>query len=184
MGAREPLPVLQSDRVLLRDFIDSDFVATHEYESDSKVVRYQSHGVRTAEESLAYIKKVREESSHEPRRLFDLAIVFKENEEVVGRCGLYVSNPELREATLWYVLNRHYWGRGLVPEAARVLLGFGFRSLGIHRVFVDCDPRNVASVRVAQKLGMRQEAHFHENAWIKGEWTDSVVYAILDREWV
>jgi ribosomal-protein-alanine N-acetyltransferase len=184
MTSRLELPVLETERLLLRDFVESDFVSTHEYESDPKVVRYQSHGVRTADESLAYIKRVLDESKHEPRRLYDLAIVLKENEDLVGRCGLFVANPDVREAALWYVLNPRYWGRGLVVEAARVLLGFGFRSLGVHRVFVDSDPRNVASIRVAQKLGMRQEAHFRENAWIKGEWTDSVIFAILDREWV
>ena len=119
-----------------------------------------------------------------PRRLFDLAIVLREQQDVVGRCGLYVTNAEMREASLWYVLNRRHWGRGLVPEAARLLVGFGFRTLGLHRIIVDCDPRNTASVRVAQKLGLRQEAHFRENAWIKGEWTDSIIFAILDREWV
>ena len=176
------LPELGTARLLLRDFVEADFVSTHEYESDQQVVRYQTHGVRTAEESLAYIQRVRAESQHEPRRLFDLAIVLRAEQELVGRCGLYVSNPEMREASLWYVLNRRYWGRGLVPEAARVLLAFGFRTLGLHRVYVDSDPRNVASMRVAEKLGMRKEAHFRENAWIKGEWTDSVIFALLDRE--
>jgi aminoglycoside 6'-N-acetyltransferase len=44
-------------------------------------------------------------------------------------------------------------------------------------------PENTASIRVAEKLGMRREAHFVENAWVKGRWTDSVIFALLDREW-
>jgi RimJ/RimL family protein N-acetyltransferase len=63
------------------------------------------------------------------------------------------------------------------------MLDFGFGTLGLHRVWGDCDPRNEASVRVQRKLGMRQEAHFRENALIKGEWVDSLIHAILDREW-
>jgi RimJ/RimL family protein N-acetyltransferase len=50
-------------------------------------------------------------------------------------------------------------------------------------MWADCDPRNPASVRVMEKLGMRQEAYFRENAFIKGEWCDSLIYALLDREW-
>ena len=183
MASPVVLPELGTERLLLRDFVEADFVSTHEYESDQQVVRYQTHGVRTAEESLAYIKRVLAESTNAPRRLFDLAIVLRASNELVGRCGLYVTNPEMREASLWYVLNRRHWGKGLVPEAARVLLSFGFGSLGLHRVYVDSDPRNAASIRVAEKLGMRKEAHFRENAWIKGEWTDSVILAILDREY-
>jgi len=45
------------------------------------------------------------------------------------------------------------------------------------------EPRNVASGRVLEKLGMRKEAHFVENEWVKGEWQSDVVHAILDREW-
>ena len=43
--------------------------------------------------------------------------------------------------------------------------------------------RNAASARVLERLGMRREAHFVENEWLKGEWTDELVYAMLDREW-
>ncbi|MFT3768575.1 MAG: GNAT family protein [Minicystis sp.] len=53
----------------------------------------------------------------------------------------------------------------------------------MHRVYADIDPRNGASLRVAEKLGMRREAHLRENLWLKDEWVDSVLYAVLDREW-
>ena len=75
------------------------------------------------------------------------------------------------------------WGRGYTTEAARAMIDFGFRELGLHRIWADCDPRNVASWRVLEKLGLRREAHLRQNARIKGEWVDSLLYAILDREW-
>jgi RimJ/RimL family protein N-acetyltransferase len=71
-----------------------------------------------------------------------------------------------------------------VPEAARLVVDFAFRELKMHRVFVDIDPRNTASVRIAEKLGMRREAWLVENVWSKGEWCDSVIYALLEREWL
>ena len=74
------------------------------------------------------------------------------------------------------------WGQGYVTEAAQALLTFAFEQLSLHRIFVDIDPRNTASLRVAEKLGMRREAHFVENAWVKGEWTDAIIMAILARE--
>jgi aminoglycoside 6'-N-acetyltransferase len=63
------------------------------------------------------------------------------------------------------------------------VLAFGFEELRLHRVFVDIDPRNSASLRVAEKLGLRREGHFVETTWTKGEWTDTVVFALLDREY-
>ena len=55
--------------------------------------------------------------------------------------------------------------------------------MGLHRVIGRLEPRNVASARVLEKLGLRREAHLVENEWIKGEWQSELVYAILDREW-
>ena len=175
---------LVTERLVLRELEESDAEAAHEYERDEDVVRYQTDGVRTLDESRAYIARVRAETALQaPRLLFDLAITLRRNEQYVGRVGLNVTSLSLREATLWYVLNPRFHGQGLVPEAARALVDHGFRELDLHRLYVDCDPRNTASIRVAEKLGLRREAHFVENALIKGEWCDSVIYAMLDREW-
>jgi [ribosomal protein S5]-alanine N-acetyltransferase len=172
-----------TERLLLRELVEADAASTNIHERDPDVVRYQTSDVRTLDESLAYIRRVQVESAQTPRHLFDLAVVLRSSSELVGRCGLKVVDSAARQAALWYVLDRAQWGHGYIPEAARALLEFGFQSLRVHRAFVDCDPRNVASSRVAEKLGMRREAHFRENAFVKGEWTDSWIYALLDREW-
>jgi RimJ/RimL family protein N-acetyltransferase len=53
----------------------------------------------------------------------------------------------------------------------------------MHRVIGRAEARNAASARVLEKLGMRLEAHFVENEWVKGEWQSELVYAVLEREW-
>ena len=174
---------LDTERLRLRELEDADHLATNLYERDPEVVRWQSHEVRSLDESLAYIRRVRATRDETPRRVFDLAIVRRDGGELIGRAGFAVQDLAQREAMLWYILRRDQWGRGYVPEAARALLGFAFDELGLHRVYVDCDARNRPSARVAEKLGMRKEAHLVENAWVKGEWTDSLIYALLDREW-
>jgi RimJ/RimL family protein N-acetyltransferase len=168
-------------RLRLREQTEADHLAANEYESDAEVVRYQSHPVRTPAESLAYIRRVIAEQAETPRRLYDLAIEL--DGRMVGRVGLSIARSDDGEAALWYVLRRDLWGRGFAVEAARALLDFGFRELALHRVFVDTDPRNAGSIRVAEKLGMRREAHFVENARYQGEWCDSLIFAILEREW-
>lgn len=172
-----------TERLYLREFEESDADACNVYEREPQVVQYQSHAPRSLAESLAYIRLSMGTAREEPRRIFDLAVILREEERLIGRCGLKVTNPDEREGALWYILNPAYWGRGIIPEAAQALLAYGFGELKLHRVFVDCEPDNIASARVAEKLGMRREAHFVENAWVKGRWTDSVIYAILDREW-
>ena len=68
-------------------------------------------------------------------------------------------------------------------EGGRAVLSIAFEELGLHRVIGRLEPRNIASARVLEKLGMRREAHFVENEYLKGEWQSEAVYAILDREW-
>jgi RimJ/RimL family protein N-acetyltransferase len=173
---------LCTERLVLREFIEADAEVTNAYERDPEVVRYTSHGPRSVDESLAYIRSTLAESREEPRRVFDLAVVRREDARLIGRCGFKITSVQQREAMLWYIFDRAAWGRGYAREGATALLALGFEELGLHRFFVDIDPRNTPSLRVAEKLGMRREAHFVENAWVKGEWTDSVVLGLLDRE--
>ncbi|ATB31695.1 GNAT family N-acetyltransferase [Melittangium boletus] len=174
---------LVTPRLLLREFEEEDWRATHLYESDPEVVRYQSHGVRTPEESRDYILQVAELSRRLPRRVYDLAVVSRAENWLIGRCGMRYTDVPTREGTLWYILERASWGQGYITEAAQALMDFSFGTLGMHRMFADCDPRNPGSYRVMEKLGMRREAHFRENVFLKGEWCDSYVYAQLDHEW-
>lgn len=76
-----------------------------------------------------------------------------------------------------------YQRQGYGVEAVKGLLGHLFCSLQKHRVFASVDPRNLASIALLWRVGMRQEAHFHQSLWIKGEWVDDVMFGILSSEW-
>lgn len=174
---------LQTTRLVLREFTPGDWQAFHAIESRPDVARYQSFAPRTIAESQTYVLEASQSALEQPRLTFDLAVVLTAEDRLIGRCGLSITDPDLREAVLWYTLHPDEWGRGYTTEAARAMVSFGFRELGLHRIWADCDPANIASWRVLDKLGMRREGHLHENAWIKGDWVDSFIYAILDREW-
>jgi RimJ/RimL family protein N-acetyltransferase len=175
--------LLTTERLILREFNEDDWQDLHAIESDPEVARYQSFEPRTPAEAMAYVKQTMATARKEPRRTYDLAVVERASGSLVGRCGLSVTNADLRDADVWYTLHRSFWGRGYMPEALRCLVDFGFKKLRLHRIWADCDPFNRASYRVLEKIGMRREAHLRENAWVKGAWVDSLIYAILDREW-
>jgi RimJ/RimL family protein N-acetyltransferase len=174
---------LKTERLVPREFEPGDSDALYAIESRPEVARYQSFEPRTRDESRAYVLEASHAAAEEPRLTYDLAMVLETEARLIGRCGLGITNLDLREAVLWYTLHPDAWGRGYTTEAARATVDFGFRTLGLHRIWADCDPENVASWRVLEKLGMRREGHLRENAWIKGEWVDSLIYAMLDREW-
>ena len=104
--------------------------------------------------------------------------------ELVGRVNLIgVRRTHFQMADLGYRMAESACGKGYASEAVRLVLEKAFGELGLHRVIADVDPRNLPSLQVAERLGMRKEAHFVENYWCKGEWTDSLIYALLEREW-
>ena len=174
---------LHTLRLLLREFAESDATEANLYESDPAVIRYASHGVRSLADSLEHIRAVLTDARAETRQIYDFAMVTRDNGRLIGRCGMKLTDAQNCEAMLWYVLARSAWGHGYAVEAARVVVAYGFEELRLHRIFVEIDPRNVASLRVAEKVGLRREAHFLENSWLKGEWTDTVVFGLLDREY-
>ena len=174
---------LETERLVVREFVPADWQRLYAIESDPEAVRYQSFGPRTPEECRAYVRRCMDDAREQPRSTYDLAVVLRAEDLVIGRVGLQYTGDEPGETMLWYMLDRARWGNGYIPEAARALLDFGFSQLAMHRVWADTDPENAASIRVLEKLGFRREAHLVENAWLHGRWADSLIYAILDREW-
>ena len=103
--------------------------------------------------------------------------------ELVGDVSLWLSSAEHRSAELGWLLHPAHGGRGFATEAAHGVLHLAFDALAVHRVVARVDARNAASLALCERLGMRREAVLLENEWFKGEWTDEVDYALLQRDW-
>ena len=173
---------LVTERLLLRDLRRDDSDRMFAIEGDAEAVRYQSYEPRTLENCRAYIEH--DIADREPERWrYDLGVTLRSDERLVGRIGLDIKPPERAIGELWFILDRSLWGRGLMPEAAARLTGFGFEDLALRRIFLDCDPRNGGAIRLAEKLGMQREGQLRECVHIKGEWCDSLYYGILRSEW-
>ncbi len=174
---------LRTRRLLLRDFKEDDWEAVHVYASDPEVVKFMPWGPNTEDQTKEFIKKAIKFQEERPRQHFELAAVLKDDGALVGGCGLNVLSATDRTGYIGYCYNRLYWSAGLATEAAEALVLHGFEQLGLHRIWATCDPQNLASARVLEKVGMTREAQLRENVWVRGKWRDSLVYAILDREW-
>jgi ribosomal-protein-alanine N-acetyltransferase len=94
-----------------------------------------------------------------------------------------VSRGSFQSATVGYWIDEELAGRGLIPEALVVLLGMCFERLRLHRVEVNVIPRNTASRRVVEKLGLRCEGLAERYLCIAGVWEDHVRYAITAEDW-
>lgn len=106
-----------------------------------------------------------------------------ETGRVVGDVNLWFQSAEHRSGEIGWMLDPAHSGRGYATEAAHAVLHLAFDQLGLHRVVARVDARNDASLRLADRLGMRREAYLVENEWFKGEWSDEVDFALLEGEW-
>jgi RimJ/RimL family protein N-acetyltransferase len=111
-----------------------------------------------------------------------LAAAERETDRFVGEVVLRLTSEVSRQGEVGWSVHPGAQGRGYATEAAREMLRLGFEELGLHRIVAECDPRNEASIKVMEKLGMRREAHHLEAMFLKGEWVGSIVYAILASE--
>jgi ribosomal-protein-alanine N-acetyltransferase len=180
---KQLMKAIETKHLLLRDLVASDLCAIHEYASDPDVVRFVRWGPNTEDETKGFIESSVSAQNEKPRRDFDLAITLKSTGKLIVGCGIHVSNSENREGWIGYCLNRNFWGKGYATETAQELVKFGFEKLNLHRIFVNCDPENLASARVLEKSGMKKEGHLREHRWSKGKWRDSSLYAILEQDW-
>jgi RimJ/RimL family protein N-acetyltransferase len=183
MGEVTPI-VLSTPRLILRDFEDDDLLAVHAFRSDADVARYMDFEPETEGQACAWLRETIFHNRKRPREAYNFALVQRVDGLPVGWIG--TGRPACRhhwDLDFGYALNRDYWGQGYMTEALGALLRFGFEALGARRMCAECDPHNVASARGMEKAGMRREAHFRAVNWAKGEWRDSLLYAILKHEW-
>ena len=93
------------------------------------------------------------------------ATIHKETGKFIGRCGLLPWEIDGQsEVEIAYTIAEEYWGQGLGTEAARAILLYGFERLNLSRLICLIDPENIASLRVAQKIGMAYEREGHDEA--------------------
>jgi [ribosomal protein S5]-alanine N-acetyltransferase len=175
---------LETERLLLREVRAEDESDVHEYASDPEVVRQMIWGPNTPEATREFLASALATQAQWPRPNVGLAIEPKSERRLIGSIELRISDEANRTADFGYVLNRNYWGRGYMTEAAHAILDVAFRQLNLHRVWATCNAKNRPSYRVLEKLGMRREGLFLKHAMEKGEWRDTYLYAILAEEWL
>jgi RimJ/RimL family protein N-acetyltransferase len=175
---------IRTERLLLRLYTEDDLDAVHDVQSRPDVTRYLYWGPRDREEARESLrKKIASSGLREEGDDLTLAVVLPETGTLIGDVLLIWHSREHRQGEIGYIFHPGHAGRGYATEAAEVMLRLGFEGLGLHRVTGRIDARNTASARVLERLGMRREAHLVQNEIVKGEWTDEVVYAILEDEW-
>ncbi len=175
---------LETERLRLREFRQTDLDDIHAYGSDPKVSRFMDWGPNTPEVSQEFLGRQLASQATWPRPDVSLAVQLRSTDEVVGSIRLWLVDAPNRTGELGYSLSRTVWRQGIATEAARAMLQAGFSVLNLHRVIATCDVRNRGSWGVMRKLGMRREGRMRQDRQIKGAWRDTYLYAIRADEYL
>ena len=174
---------LHTARLTLRRWEAPDREVFAEMYGDAGVNRWlYSEPATGAALDAAWARRRREPVVTEAGTGLQWAVTRSDTGEVVGEVLLVLTSVEHRGGEVGYVLRPGREGHGYATEAAARVITLGFAA-GLHRIVARADARNTASVAVMERLGLRREAWLRENEFVKGEWTDEVVHAVLASEW-
>lgn len=179
-----PTYPIRTPRLFLRPFTLDDLTPFHAFYSHPDTVRYlQQEPQKRTDSQRLLRKKAEHRELTEPGHTLSTAIELVDTGQLIGEASLTWTSAEHDVGEVSIVLHPSHHGRGYGAEALTELLRLGFDKMKLHRMFGRCDARNIASASLMEGLGMRHEAHLREKKHIKGEWTEQLVYAMLDSEW-
>ena len=168
--------VIETERLILRRYVQTDLQDLYEYLSDEEVVKYEPYKPMNME-------KAKEELEWRCSSEEMIAVELKENKKLIG--NVYLGKRDFDSLEIGYVFNRKYWGHGYAKESCNALIAEAF-SKGIHRIFAECDSNNPNSWKLLEALGFVREAHLKQNVYFWRDennnpiWKDTYIYAILN----
>jgi RimJ/RimL family protein N-acetyltransferase len=151
------MQILETDRLILRHLERDDLEGLYALYRDPEIRRYFPEGTLSRDETREELEWFLDGHPEHPE-LGLWATIHKESGEFIGRCGLLPWTIDERpEVEVAYLLAREFWGQGLATEAARAIVGHAFERLEVTRLVCLIDPANLASIRVAERIGMTFE---------------------------
>ncbi len=173
------MKLLKTERLAIRPYKAEDMEDVFEIYKEKETCKYLLHDEWTVENRQEQFNKKLENHSLTPDAAVNLAVVFRER--VIGDLSVWYI-PMKDTVEIGYSFSAASSGRGYATEAIRSLISNLFSEHKVHRIQATLDARNISSQNLCERVGMRKEAHFMQDYWNKGEWTDSLVYGILHPE--
>lgn len=171
--------MITTERTVLRNFNKDDLKDLNEYcsqEGVGEMAGWKHHESMFESKSiLKMFMKSREQ----------YAIVYKENNKVIGHIGIHKDSEEGRADTkeLGYVLNKNYWGKGIMTEVVQAVLEYLFKGNVVDNVYACCFTNNTGSKRVIEKCGFKFECNDKYVSRTLNTTFDSYDYIITREMW-
>jgi RimJ/RimL family protein N-acetyltransferase len=170
------IPVLRTERLVLREPALADAPAVLVFRGDPRVQRFNDEPLRDVAAAEEFISFLRADSAAGARRHWAITA----EGEVIGLIGLHTWERHHRRAELGYDMAVSHWGQGIASEAARAVIDYGFTTMRLHRIQAHTIADNHRSVRLLERLGFRREGTLREYS-LEDDLTfhDGAVYGLL-----
>ncbi|MCC3411046.1 MULTISPECIES: GNAT family protein [unclassified Microcoleus] len=175
------LPIIETERLLLRKITLNDASDMFEYASNPEVSEYTMWSTHTSIEDTKYFLKSLTKM-YKRKELVDWGIVHKAEKKFIGTCGYVEWSMTHSRAEIGYALSARYWREGYMSEAVNAIIEFGFREMLLNRIVGRCEVNNIASARVMEKVGMQLEGILRQQLFVKGRYWDLKIYSLLREE--
>ncbi|BBH24735.1 N-acetyltransferase [Paenibacillus baekrokdamisoli] len=175
-------PVLESERLVLRQLKQEDSKELFQYFSKDEVTEYYDL------ESFKEIKQAEEliqswNRKFESNQGIRWGISLKSEDRIIGTCGYHNWLKEHYKAEIGYELNPEFWLKGIMTEAIKEIIKFGFNELELNRIEAFIDPGNISSRKLLVKTGLREEGLLKEYFFEKNQFVDAAIFAILRKDY-
>ena len=175
-----PFPNLETERLSLRRVLKTDVSEIFALRSDAEIMKYIPRPLAlTHEDAMEVINSI--DDTMDKKEGINWAITLKDSSKLIGIIGYYRTQPQNYRSEVGYILHPDFHGTGIIPEALKKVLEYGFNQMKLHSIEAVIDPDNLASERVLIKSGFKKEAHFIENQFYEGRFLDTVIYSILHK---
>jgi [ribosomal protein S5]-alanine N-acetyltransferase len=177
------LPIITTERLVLRWISEDDIESLYEIFSDPQVMRYWSTVPLSDREAAAELQR-EIAAGNESEKMFKWGLALRDSNTVIGTTTLFNLSLDNGRAEIGYAMARSCWGKGYMHEALTALVSHAFEVMGLRRLEADVDPRNTASIRTLERLGFQREGFLRERWHVNGEIQDALFYGLLRREWL
>jgi len=174
-----PFPAIVTDRLELRETTLADAGALFKMRSDTDVMNLIDKPVPESEEEMVQlVEKIR--SMKEAGEGISWAISWKGDSAFIGTLSFHRIYKEHYRAEVGYMLSRAWFRQGVMNEALKAVIGYGFGPMGLHSIEAVIKPENIPSQELVLANGFVKEGHFRENHFWQGRFTDRVVYSLIN----
>lgn len=173
-----PFPVLKTQRLVLREVTSNDANEIFFLRSDAGLLTYLDKAPeKSVDETIAWIEMIKKNKEDNDGILWGIAL--KGSNIIIGSICYWRMQKQHYRAEIGYVLHPAHQGKGIMDEAMKAVLQYGFETMKLHSIEANVNPGNAASMKILERNGFVKEAYFKENYYYDGKFIDSAIYSLL-----